>query len=86
MGFVMKFHDEAKAGGSKHPFNEAGRRIKAAVLSSLTRDKGVDNILEQLPEEVERGWADLGERLVRHLNGQTADKLNSLPRKPFRIK
>jgi len=82
----MKFYDEAKASGSKHPFNEAGRRIKAAVLSSLTRDKGVDNILEQLPEEVERGWADLGERLVRQLNGQTADKLNSLPRKPFRIK
>jgi hypothetical protein len=61
----MKFYDEAKAGGNKHPFNEAGRRIKAAVLSSLTRDKGVDHILEQLPEEVERGWADLGECLVR---------------------
>ena len=70
----------------KHPFNEAGRRIKAAVLSSLLGESGVDRALKELPQEVERDWAELAERLVRQVNAQTVLKPGSAPRKPFRIK
>ena len=46
-------------------FEEAGRKIKAAIISSLMRYKGVDLVLKELPEDPGEYWSDLAESLMR---------------------
>jgi hypothetical protein len=50
---------------TKRPYNEAGRRLKAALLSYQFRLKGVDYTLKQLPEDAGEEWAQLAESLLR---------------------
>ena len=47
-------------------FEEAGRRIKAAVISYLMSYKGVDRTLKEMgDEDPGEFWSDLAEKLVR---------------------
>lgn len=69
-----------------HPFNEAGRRLKAAVISYLLGYKGVDRTLQDLPEEVDEWWAQLAEQLAVAVQRQGLDPETELHRGPIRIK
>lgn len=69
-----------------HPFNEAGRRLKAAVISYLVGDKGVDRVLDEVPEHVDEWWAELAEELAVAVKRQGLDSEMELHRGPIRIK
>lgn len=69
-----------------HPFNEAGRRLKAAVISYLLGYKGVDSTLRELPEDVDEWWAELAEELAVVVQRQELESDISPPRGPIRIK
>jgi predicted metal-binding protein len=47
-----------------HPFKEAGRRLKAALISYQLGKKGVDSTLKSAPENPGEGWAELAEQLI----------------------
>jgi hypothetical protein len=47
-----------------HPFNDAGRRLLAALISYNMDCKGVDSTLKTVPEVVDVFWADAAERLL----------------------
>jgi hypothetical protein len=57
-------------------FEEAGRKIKAAVISSLMRYKGVDRVLKELPEDPGEYWSDLAEHLLRSTNVEVVKELH----------
>jgi hypothetical protein len=48
-----------------HRYNEAGRRLKAALVSYSMGRAGVDYTLRQTPEDAGDGWAELAESLLR---------------------
>jgi hypothetical protein len=48
-----------------HPFNEAGRRLKAAMISYQLGLAGVDSTLKKLPKIVDDSWAEMAEKLLR---------------------
>ena len=48
-----------------HPYNEAGRRLKAALVSYTAGRAGVDYTLKQTPEDAGDDWAELAESLLR---------------------
>ena len=48
-----------------HPYNEAGRRLKAALVSYSVGRAGVDYTLKQTPEDAGDDWAELAESLLR---------------------
>ena len=57
-------------------FEEAGRRIKAAVISHLMGYKGVDRTLKEMgDEDPGKFWSDLAEKLVMGLNAGVAEEL-----------
>jgi hypothetical protein len=60
---------------SKHPYNEAGRRLKAAMLSYQLGLKGVDRTLKEMPEYAGDGWAELAEKLLRGMAEQVGDAI-----------
>ena len=47
-----------------HPYREAGRRPKAALVSYQLGRAGVDRTLKETPEDPGEGWAELAERLL----------------------
>ena len=47
-----------------HPFNEAGRRLKAAMISYQLGLAGVDSTLKKLPKIVDDSWAEMAEKLL----------------------
>jgi hypothetical protein len=57
-------------------FEDAGRRVKAAVISYLMGYKGVDRTLKEMGEE-DPGefWSDLAEKLVRGMNAGVVEQL-----------
>jgi hypothetical protein len=58
-------------------FEEAGRRIKAAVISYLKRDKGVDRTLKEMgDEDPGEYWSDQAEKLVRTMNTEVVERLH----------
>ena len=61
---------------NKHPYNEAGRRLKAALVSYQAGRKGVDSTLKQTPEDPGDGWAELAERLLVILNNRMVPSLD----------
>jgi hypothetical protein len=63
----------------KHPYNAAGRKLKAAVMSSMLGLKGVDRTLKELPEIVDDEWAELAEKLMRRMSDQVAEKIFGPP-------
>jgi hypothetical protein len=49
---------------TKHPYNEAGRRIKAALVSYRLGRAGVDYTLKQMPDIIDPFWCELAEHLL----------------------
>jgi hypothetical protein len=58
-----------------HSFNEAGRRVKAAVISYQMGDAGVDRALKGIPDDPGEGWAELTESLLRGMQAELVGKL-----------
>jgi hypothetical protein len=56
-------------------FEEAGRRIKAAIISYLMGDKGVDRTLKELPEDPGEYWSDQAEKLVESMNAEVVEQM-----------
>jgi hypothetical protein len=57
-------------------FEDAGRRVKAAVISYLMRYKGIDRTLKEMGDEDPGGfWSDLAEKLVRGMNTGVVEEL-----------
>jgi hypothetical protein len=50
-----------------HPYREAGRRLKAALVSYHLGRAGVDRTLKETPEDPGEGWAELAERLLMEM-------------------
>ena len=53
-----------------HRYNEAGRRLQAAMLSYQMGYKGVDSTLKTTPAVVDESWADLAEQLLKEMTNQ----------------
>jgi hypothetical protein len=66
-----------------HPFNEAGRRLYAALISYQMGHSGVDSTLKNMPDTVDISWSELAERLSRDIAAQIAT--NVVPRVTHRI-
>jgi hypothetical protein len=58
-----------------HPFNEAGRRAKAAVISYRLGRAGVDSTLKEIPDDPGPVWADLAEQILKDMAEQLAKSL-----------
>jgi hypothetical protein len=71
---------------SKHPYNEAGCRLKAALISYQIGRKGVDSTLKQVPENPGEGWADLAQRLLYDMLNRAAKPFDPTSGGPIRIK
>lgn len=62
--------------------NDLGRRLLAALLSYQLGNTSIDYTLKKyVPQDVSPKWADLGEALLRQLNGVPGPTL-APPRKP----
>jgi hypothetical protein len=74
---MIVFHSGGKelADGSGHPYNDAGRRLKAALVSYQLGRSGVDYTLKQMPELVDESWAELAENLLREMANAVAKSL-----------
>lgn len=59
----------------RHPFSEAGRRLKAAVISYRLGRAGVDSTLKKIPDDPGPGWAELAEQILRDMSEQLAKSL-----------
>jgi hypothetical protein len=70
----------------KHPYNEAGRRIKAALVSFQLGRAGVDRTLKETPEDAGEGWAELAEQLLYEMVMRIGYSYNPAPKGPIRIK
>jgi hypothetical protein len=66
-----------------HPFNEAGRMVKAAVITALMRTSSIDRTLRELPEEAGAEWAEVAERLMRKMQDKVA--MNLIPPAPAHL-
>lgn len=55
---------------SDHPYKEAGRRLKAALISYRLGRAGVDRTLKQIPDDPGEGWAELAQELDRRMAEQ----------------
>jgi hypothetical protein len=51
---------------AKH-YNEAGRRLQAAMISYQMGYKGVDATLKKMPEDADESWAQLAEQILRNM-------------------
>ena len=49
---------------TKHAYNEAGRRIKAALVSYRLGRAGVDYTLKQMPDIADPFWCELAQQLL----------------------
>jgi hypothetical protein len=59
-----------------HPYREAGRRLKAALISYRLGRAGVDRTLKEIPDDPGEGWADLAEQLDRAMAMQVGKAFN----------
>ncbi len=50
-----------------HPYREAGRRLKAALVSYQLGRAGVDRTLKETPEDPGEGWAELAQHLLTQM-------------------
>ena len=57
-------------------FNEAGRRLKAALISYQLGKAGVDSTLKKMPDDPGAGWAELAEHLLREMADHAARTFN----------
>jgi hypothetical protein len=59
----------------RKPYNEAGRRIKAALISYSLGLAGVDSTLKRIPEDPGEGWAEVAEQLLREMTNELGNEL-----------
>ena len=59
-----------------HPYREAGRRLKAAIISYRLGKAGVDSTLRQIPDDPGEGWAELAEEIDRSMAEQLGKLLS----------
>jgi len=52
---------------ANHPHREAGRRLKAALVSYQLGRAGVDRTLKEKPEDPGEGWAELAQHLLTRM-------------------
>lgn len=57
--------------GRDQPCKEAGRRIKAALISYCLGLTGVDSTLKRIPEDPGEGWAEIAEQLLKGMFEET---------------
>jgi hypothetical protein len=62
-------------------FREAGRRLKAAIISYQMGYKGVDSTLKQVPEDPGDSWTEMAEHILRSLAAATTDSVFGSPHK-----
>lgn len=62
-----------------HPFNEAGRRLKAALISYQLGLTGVDRTLKEMPEVVDDSWAELAQSLLTKMANNLGKNLVPKP-------
>lgn len=65
--YILNLRGGEVADRITHPFNEAGRRLKAAMVSKHAGYVGVDYTLKRTPEVVEEYWAEAAQELSRRL-------------------
>lgn len=63
-----------------HPFNEAGRRLQAALISYLMRRKGIDATLREVSPVVDETWAILAEKLLREMQEKVVSQVKLDPK------
>lgn len=76
IGLGQQRHAQRGPDGKVQMSKEAGRRIKAAVVSYLMGYKGVDRTLKEMADE-DPGeyWSDLAEKLLRRTNAEVVEGL-----------
>jgi hypothetical protein len=62
-----------------HPCKEAGRRLKAALVSYQLGRAGVDRTLKQVPDDPGEGWAELAQELLTRMALQLDKSSNPFP-------
>jgi hypothetical protein len=62
-------------------FREAGRRLKAAMISYQMGYKGVDSTLRQVPEDPGDSWTEMAEHILRGMTAAVAESVLGPPRK-----
>lgn len=60
--------------GEMHPYSEAGRRLKAALVSYQLGRSGVDYTLRQIPSDPGEEWSKLAEQLLYGLAMQMGNR------------
>lgn len=58
------------AENGKHPYNEAARRLKAALLSFHLGRAGVDSTLKEVAEDAGEHWAMIAAVLLREMENE----------------
>ena len=58
-----------------HPYNEAGRRLLAAVMSYRLSIRMDYCLQKYVPEEVDSGWAEMAETLLRGVSSGIASHI-----------
>lgn len=59
-----------------HPYREAARRLKAALVSHQLGRAGVDRTLKEVPEDPGEGWGERAERLLTEITLNLSKSLN----------
>lgn len=62
-------------------FTEAGRRLKAAMISYQLGYKGVDSTLKQVPEDPGDSWTEMAEHILRGMAAAVAESVLGPPHK-----
>jgi len=73
------------AGKELHAYNEAGRRVIAALLSYQLGRASVDRILKEVPEDVGERWAGVARQFLVEMAAHVG-KFDAMPKGPIRIK
>lgn len=58
-----------------HPYNEAGRRLKAAIISYRLGKAGVDSTLKEISNDPGPGWSELAEDFDREIADEIEEML-----------
>jgi hypothetical protein len=58
-----------------HPYSEAGRRLKAAMISYRIGRVGVDSTLKEISDDPGPGWSELAEVLDHEMTDQIEARL-----------
>jgi hypothetical protein len=76
---LRDIEDSDMALSNPHPFNEAGRRLKAALVSYQLGLTGIDRTLKEMPELVDDPWAELAQSLLTEMSKNLGECLSKPP-------